>query len=177
MKNIASSGKTVICTIHQPSSEVFAMFDRVLLLAEGRTAYLGPASEALTFFANQGIPCPPNYNPADFYIHTLATIPGQEIESRKKIKAICDVFESSDSGQLVLKQVQANRSLNSSQSQGLDLAPVKIKRSPYKASWFAQFRAVLWRSTLTVLREPSILKAKGFQTVVSFIFKKKVFKC
>jgi len=88
------------------------MFDRVLLLAEGKTAYLDPASEALSFFANQGIPCPPSNNPADFYIHTLTTVPGQEVQSRNKIKAICDFFESSDDGQFIPKQVQANRSLN-----------------------------------------------------------------
>jgi len=50
---MASSGKTVICTVHQPSSEVFAMFDHILLLAEGRTAFLGPTNKALDFFSSQ----------------------------------------------------------------------------------------------------------------------------
>ena len=53
LKNLASRGKTVICTIHQPSSEVFAMFDRILLMSEGRTAFLGPVDQALEFFAAQ----------------------------------------------------------------------------------------------------------------------------
>ena len=39
LKSIAAAGKTVVCTIHQPSSEVFEMFDRILLMAEGRTAF------------------------------------------------------------------------------------------------------------------------------------------
>ena len=50
--NLASRRKTIICTIHQPSSEVFAMFDRILLMAEGRTAYLGSAKDALPFFSS-----------------------------------------------------------------------------------------------------------------------------
>ena len=37
-------------TIHQPSSLVFEMFDRLLLLAEGSVAYLGPTEETETFF-------------------------------------------------------------------------------------------------------------------------------
>ena len=53
LKNLASTGKTVICTIHQPSSEVFALFDRILLMAEGRTAFLGPIDQALHFFSSQ----------------------------------------------------------------------------------------------------------------------------
>lgn len=47
-------GKTVVCTIHQPSSEVFALFDRLVLLAEGRIAYQGSSSGALSFFERFG---------------------------------------------------------------------------------------------------------------------------
>lgn len=50
MRKLAGQGKIVICTIHQPSSEVFILFDQLLLLAEGRVAYIGPREEATTFF-------------------------------------------------------------------------------------------------------------------------------
>lgn len=50
LKSMALKGKTVVVTIHQPSSEVFAMFDKVLLLAEGRVAYLGTPYDACSFF-------------------------------------------------------------------------------------------------------------------------------
>ena len=42
--------KTIICTIHQPSSRVFELFDKVLLMAEGRIAYLGDRTRAESFF-------------------------------------------------------------------------------------------------------------------------------
>ncbi len=50
LRNLASKGKTIICTIHQPSSEVYTMFDNLLLMAEGRIAYLGDAKSAVEFF-------------------------------------------------------------------------------------------------------------------------------
>lgn len=53
LKSMASNGKTVICTVHQPSSVVFALFDRILLMADGRTAFLGPSKSALEFFSSQ----------------------------------------------------------------------------------------------------------------------------
>lgn len=50
MKNLAKSGKTIICTIHQPSSELFEMFDKVCLISEGRLAYIGDRIQAIRFF-------------------------------------------------------------------------------------------------------------------------------
>lgn len=50
LKTMAQSGKTVICTIHQPSSELYALFDKLLLLAEGRVAFLGSPEEAEILF-------------------------------------------------------------------------------------------------------------------------------
>ncbi len=55
LKTLAAKGKTIICTIHQPASEVFALFDRLLLMSEGRTAFIGDASDGLTFFAEYEI--------------------------------------------------------------------------------------------------------------------------
>ena len=50
LKSLAKQGKTVICTIHQPSSDIFQMFDKLYLLAEGRLAYTGSLPQALDFF-------------------------------------------------------------------------------------------------------------------------------
>lgn len=38
--------------------------------------------------------------------------------------------------------------------------------SPYKANWFSQFRAVLWRSWLSVIKEPRLVKVRLMQTVM-----------
>ena len=50
MRELANRGKTIICTIHQPSSEIFEKFDRLCLLAEGKLAYIGPTANAPQFF-------------------------------------------------------------------------------------------------------------------------------
>lgn len=50
LKRMSRKGKTIIVTIHQPSSELYGMFDKILLIAEGRTAFLGTPDEAANFF-------------------------------------------------------------------------------------------------------------------------------
>jgi ABC-type multidrug transport system ATPase subunit len=67
LKTLAKSGHTVVTTIHQPSSAMFMMFDKVLLLAEGGwVVYSGSAAGVLPYFASLGLDAPLQYNPADF---------------------------------------------------------------------------------------------------------------
>lgn len=40
------------------------------------------------------------------------------------------------------------------------------KRSPYKASWIAQFKAVMWRSWLSMKKEPVLTRVRILQTIV-----------
>lgn len=47
LRNIARDGRTVISSIHQPSSEVFALFDDLFLLSGGETVYFGEAKMAV----------------------------------------------------------------------------------------------------------------------------------
>jgi len=92
LSDLAKRGKTIICTIHQPSSEIFEMFDYLCLVVEGRSAFFGSPSQAKVFFKNQNFHLPPNYNPADFYIKSLAIQPYDKENSQKKIRVSYNVL-------------------------------------------------------------------------------------
>ncbi|SPO21890.1 related to ABC transporter protein [Ustilago trichophora] len=64
--------RTVIFSIHQPRSNIVALFDKLLLLAEGRVVYSGPFSKCGDYFDQVGHPCPPGFNIADFLIDLTA---------------------------------------------------------------------------------------------------------
>ncbi|KAJ1980388.1 (ABC) transporter [Dimargaris verticillata] len=60
--------RTIVFTIHQPRSNIFALFDQLVLLAEGRMVYSGSARHCQTYFEQVGHPCPPGFNIADFVV-------------------------------------------------------------------------------------------------------------
>ncbi|KAH9658059.1 hypothetical protein KPL70_023339 [Citrus sinensis] len=64
-------GRTIIASIHQPSSEVFQLFHNLCLLSAGQTVYFGPATAANEFFAFNGFPCPTHQNPSDHFLKTI----------------------------------------------------------------------------------------------------------
>lgn len=67
LKHLAMNGRTVLCTIHQPNSQIFNKFDRLILLAKGKIAYFGPAKEAIKYFTSIGHPCAKYINPPDHF--------------------------------------------------------------------------------------------------------------
>ncbi|KAK1257080.1 ABC transporter G family member 11 [Acorus gramineus] len=71
LRCLSRDGRTVIASIHQPSSEVFELFDRLYLLSGGKTVYFGQASDAYEFFAQAGFPCPALRNPSDHFLRCI----------------------------------------------------------------------------------------------------------
>uniref|UniRef100_A0A0N4ZU13 ABC transporter domain-containing protein n=1 Tax=Parastrongyloides trichosuri TaxID=131310 RepID=A0A0N4ZU13_PARTI len=100
---------TIICTIHQPSSEIFESFDRIIFLALGEVAFQGPPSCAIDFFSYIGFNFPNQCNPADLFIMYLAVEPGKEDDSKVRIKKICQKYEKSKHHELVMRRIEYHK--------------------------------------------------------------------
>ncbi|KAL7552392.1 hypothetical protein ACHAWF_015629 [Thalassiosira exigua] len=64
-------GKTIITSIHQPSSAVFFGFDKLMLLADGNVVYFGTPRGSLEYVRELGLECPAGYNAADHHMDLL----------------------------------------------------------------------------------------------------------
>ncbi|KAI9747202.1 MAG: hypothetical protein M1815_004505 [Lichina confinis] len=60
--------RTVVFTIHQPRSNIVALFDQLVLLAKGKTVYSGEFSRCQAYFDQMGYSCPPGFNIADYLV-------------------------------------------------------------------------------------------------------------
>lgn len=66
LKQLAASGRTVVCTIHQPSASIFEMFDHLYALADGKCIYQGSIKGLIPYLEEVDLRCPSHYNPADY---------------------------------------------------------------------------------------------------------------
>jgi ABC-type multidrug transport system ATPase subunit/ABC-type multidrug transport system permease subunit len=109
VRRIARSGRSVICTIHQPSAELFYLFDRLVLLASGgHQLFFGSLGIRCKHFipfieATEGVSkCPPRYNPASWMLEEMgvgqasavhAAANGVRLGRYDDVKAITERFK------------------------------------------------------------------------------------
>ncbi|KAI4301667.1 hypothetical protein L6164_034920 [Bauhinia variegata] len=150
VKNVAETGRTIVCTIHQPSIDIFETFDELILLKTGgRMIYSGPlglhSSRVIEYF--EAIPRVPkirsNYNPATWMMEITSTSSEAEIGVNfDQLYKESNLYENSKE---VVKQ------LGSPQAGSKDLSfPTRFSQN----GWF-QFKSCLWKHNLSYWRSPS----------------------
>ena len=87
LRKLCAAGQSIICTIHQPSSDLIQQFDKILALNPGGNIFyfgpVGPNGSAVTkYFADRGTECPPGKNVAEFILETAAK-GGQKVNGKR----------------------------------------------------------------------------------------------
>ncbi|KAK6587845.1 hypothetical protein RS030_81156 [Cryptosporidium xiaoi] len=111
---LAKTGRTIICTIHQPRTQIFQGFDEVILLSKGEVVYHGPSKSSVDYFTSIGYPIPSNYNPTDYYLDLL--VPRSNVDkfadkrshsiSHDQLRVLPELFRSSEYNDRILRKIQ-----------------------------------------------------------------------
>ncbi|KAH1203461.1 Pleiotropic drug resistance protein 1 [Glycine max] len=150
VRNTVDTGRTVVCTIHQPSIDIFDAFDELLLLKlGGEQIYDGPignnSSNLIQYFeAIQGIPqIKDGYNPATWMLEVTS--------AAKEANLKVDLTEVYKNSELHRRNKQLIQELSSPSQGSKDL----YFDSQYSQSFVAQFIACLWKQHLSYWRNTS----------------------
>jgi ABC-type multidrug transport system ATPase subunit len=109
LKHLAKSGCAVLCTIHQPSSEVFAIFERCILLAKGELLYQGALNKMTEHFGTKGYDCPTNYNPADWVMYVAVVAPVAAVKQDPEARPQQDLRRMPSSiGEKVIERIKTS---------------------------------------------------------------------
>ncbi|OMJ68363.1 hypothetical protein SteCoe_34220 [Stentor coeruleus] len=135
---------TIIATIHQPSSQIFNNFDKLLLMSFGSSIYMGRAQSVIGFLENSNFPIPKNYNPADHCMNVLSKEEFKNIEYREKIMSKFQYKMTMTEGEL------------------------DIPRAHFQVPTYYAFWVLLNRALREMFRNPIVFKGKVMKMLIGF---------
>ncbi|PHH91469.1 hypothetical protein CDD83_308 [Cordyceps sp. RAO-2017] len=163
-------GCTSFVAIYQAPQDAYDLFDKVLLLYQGRQIYFGPASEAKAFFEHLGFDCPEQQTTADFL--TSMTSPSERVvrpgweartprtpddfarawrESRQRARLMDELDHYLDA-----HPFHGDDYDRFSRTRRMDQSGLQRHKSPYTLRYTEQLALTLWRSFVMLRTDPSL---------------------
>jgi ABC-type multidrug transport system ATPase subunit len=166
LQNLAKQHhKTVITSIHQPSSKVFFSFDKLLLLAQGNVVYFGTPRHSLGYLRQVNLACPDGYNVADHWMDLLVTqnngsgngtgksstgiteiSSGDDVEDALKpfSQLLIEAWDNESIAVQVDEDAKKHQEQTAQQTQ--EVVQENKKFSKYNTSWAMQYRILVHRA-------------------------------
>ncbi|KAJ2083967.1 hypothetical protein H4R24_000410 [Coemansia sp. RSA 988] len=170
LKDIASTGRTVVTVLHQPSSEMFELIDDIMVLSEGRIVYLGERSGLVDYVAALGYPCAMYSNPADHVFNAVlfgndVHQMGLQSDTQARARMLADSWEERSDGARTVRALVTCP----------ELAPIDSSLFRRTSPPIVQLRYLTHRAFLNAVRNRLVInirlvQAAFFGLLIGFIF-------
>ncbi|KAJ8688161.1 hypothetical protein QAD02_023956 [Eretmocerus hayati] len=150
LKSMASEGRNIICTIHQPSAALLEMFDHLYVVADGHCVYSGDYDKLLPLLASLGLQCPRYHNPTDFL---LEIVTGEYGDHRERLTKIMENGKS----KALRRSACVNATKQLEESEQLSKKRRKRCGYNYPVGTLSQIGILLWRNILRIYRDRSFV--------------------
>ncbi|KAF5745307.1 hypothetical protein HS088_TW07G00891 [Tripterygium wilfordii] len=159
LRGLVRGGRTVVVTIHQPSSRLYRMFDKVVLLTDGCPIYSGYAGQVMDYFCSIGFEPGFNFmNPADFLLDLANGIAPDKQDDQLDLTAngrsdhhddqnlIKQSLVSSYKKNLYpLLKAEIQRTSQDPIHSKSGTSSVRFRENQWTSSWWLQFKVLLRR--------------------------------
>ncbi|XP_050231595.1 pleiotropic drug resistance protein 1-like [Mercurialis annua] len=166
VRNTVDTGRTVVCTIHQPSIDIFDAFDELFLMKRGgQEIYVGPlgrhSCQLIKYFeAIEGVSnIKDGYNPATWMLEVSSS--GQETVLGLDF---ADIYKKSE-------LYRRNKALIEELSKPAPGSNDLYFPTQYSQSFFTQCMVCLWKQHLSYWRNPPYTAVRFlFTTAIALMF-------
>ncbi|KAF9086504.1 hypothetical protein BGX23_008831 [Mortierella sp. AD031] len=175
IKELARKGRTVILTVHQPRSDIYELFDDLLLLSKGKVVYFGKAQTAATYFEALGHEVPVGWNVADFFLDLITLHEDKKVPSEgSSTSSATETFAKKYSDYVAtnpeayLTQLLQEHQNVSEKIEGDALLNQfkKAYTTEYATTTLTQTLLLTQRSLTNLARHPTIFQASAFIHIV-----------
>ncbi|KAJ7984998.1 hypothetical protein DPEC_G00360570 [Dallia pectoralis] len=171
---LARGNRLVLLSVHQPRSDIFQLFDLVVLLSSGSAIYCGPAKDMVPYFTALGHPCPRYCNPSDFYVDLISVdrrSPEIEAECLERANVLSAQFVEKVSGteDFMWKTEEATKTqevVTSPQSKPHEEAITMSKHKERLPGRLYQFTILFRRQVYNDFRDLVTLLVHGFEALL-----------
>ncbi|KAG9063751.1 hypothetical protein KI688_003863 [Linnemannia hyalina] len=172
IKELARKGRTVILTVHQPRSDIYELFDDLLLLSKGKVVYFGKAQEAAAYFEALGHEVPVGWNVADYFLdlitlHEDKTPNEGSSSSQEDFAQKYASFLATNPKAYLTELLQKHQ--NDSEKRKDDALLDQFKKAyttEYATTTLTQTLLLTQRSLTNLARHPTIFQASAFIHIV-----------
>ncbi|KAG0298811.1 hypothetical protein BGZ96_006202 [Linnemannia gamsii] len=172
IKELARKGRTVILTVHQPRSDIYELFDDLLLLSKGKVVYFGKAQTAAAYFEALGHEVPVGWNVADYFLDLITLhedkTPNEGTSSSHEDFAQKYSDYLSSNSEAYLTQLLREHQNTSEKIKGDALLGQfkKAYTTEYATTTLTQTLLLTQRSLTNLARHPTIFQASAFIHIV-----------
>ncbi|KAF2746451.1 multidrug resistance protein CDR1 [Sporormia fimetaria CBS 119925] len=163
-------GASTCVAIYQAPQAAYELFDKVIVLYEGRQIYFGKADEARAYFERLGFQCPESQTTPDFLTSMSSpderiVRPGFEGSAPRTSEEFAQCWKSSKERQTLLQQIEEYDRLHPlhgddhdkfALSRSMEKSKMQRTKSPYNLSFWGQVRLCLWRERQKLKYDPSV---------------------
>lgn len=177
LNDLSKMNKVIVFTIHQPSSEIFDLLDKLCIMALGKTVFFGPKDLSLDCFASYNLAIPANYNPFEHFMEmtNISVVQNKEVLAKyPELESMENPQDRHESLMTTLnvqfeKDIQnyidITPTINGLSEENLQL----IKDKDIRNSFFYEWAMIFSRNIIVAKRNPKLLFIKVMQSVFTAI--------
>lgn len=156
---------STLVALYQASENLFNLFDKVILIEEGKCAFFGPSEAARPHFESLGFECPPRWNTPDFLTsvsdpHARRVKPGWEDRIPRNGEEFHAAYRRSDLYQSTLADIERFERETEEQEQERETVRSKTTTKNYTVPFWKQVMILTHRQFLVMLGDKAALAGK-----------------